>query len=380
MTEASLLINLAFVPTKPTGLGVYALNLIQHLPKEDSCILSDRPITGHRHLPSPEGATTDSGKQGHARRLWWTQFQVPRLYRQLGAKLLFSPMPETPLWSSCRTVVTVHDLIPLHFPQKGSPLTLYFQHYLPQVIRQAEHIICDSESTLRDIHQFFGSLPQAATVVPLAYDAEHYRWLDLPRQPYFLYVGSHYTYKNLSRLIEAFTQTALPDFKLLIAGVPDPRYTPALQAQVEAMGLGDSGTDTRFESEPVSEMPQALGCANRVQFLSYVPYSELPRLINQAIALVFPSLWEGFGLPVLEAMACGTPVITSNVSSLPEVAGDAALSIDPYSVGELAEAMTAVASDPKLWATLHQAGLARVKAFSWEQTGRQTSEILQRYL
>ncbi|MBD1914971.1 MULTISPECIES: glycosyltransferase family 1 protein [Cyanophyceae] len=357
MTEASLLINLAFIPAKPTGLGVYALNLIQHLPKEDSWILSDRPIIGHRHLPSPSGATTDSGKQGHARRLWWTQFQVPRLYRQVGAKLLFSPIPETPLWSSCRTVVTVHDLIPLHFPQKGSPLTLYFRHYLPQVIRQAEHVVCDSESTLRDIHHFFGQLPKAATVVPLAYDADHYRWLDLPRQPYFLYVGSHYTYKNLSRLIEAFAQTTLPDFKLLIAGVPDSRYTPALQAQVEAMGLGD-----------------------RVQFLAYVPYDELPRLINQAIALVFPSLWEGFGLPVLEAMACGTPVITSNVSSLPEVVGDAALSIDPYNVGELAEAMTAVANDPTLWATLHQAGLARVKAFSWKQTGHQTSEILQHYL
>ncbi|MBD2109763.1 glycosyltransferase family 1 protein [Nodosilinea sp. FACHB-13] len=357
MTEASLLINLAFVPTKPTGLGVYALNLIQHLSREDSCLLSDRPIAGHRHLPSPMGATTDSGKQGHARRLWWTQFQVPKLYRQLGAKLLFSPIPETPLWSSCRTVVTVHDLIPLHFPQKGSPLTLYFRHYLPQVIRQAEHIICDSESTLRDIHHFFGPLPKAATVVPLAYDTEHYRWLDLPRQPYFLYVGSHYTYKNLGRLIKAFAQTALPDFKLLIAGAPDPRYTPALQAQVEEMGLG-----------------------NRVQFLAYVPYDQLPQLINQAIALVFPSLWEGFGLPVLEAMACGTPVITSNLSSLPEVAGEAALLVDPYNVGELTEAMISIANNQRLWETLHYAGQAQARQFGWRKTGYQTSDILRQYL
>jgi glycosyltransferase involved in cell wall biosynthesis len=285
------------------------------------------------------------------------QFQVPRLYRQIKAKLLFSPIPEAPLWSACHTVVTVHDLIPLHFPQQGSPLTLYFRHYLPQVIRQAEHIICDSESTLRDIYRFFGKPPGATTVIPLAYDAGHYRWLDLPRQPYFLYVGSHYTYKNLGRLIEAFAQTSLLETKLLIAGVPDPRYTPSLQAQTQALGLGD-----------------------RVEFLAYVPYDDLPRLINQAIALVFPSLWEGFGLPVLEAMACGTPVITSNRSALPEVAGDAALLIDPYQVGALADAMGSVANDSRLWNTLHQAGLARARGFSWEETGRRTGEILQRYL
>ena len=135
-------------------------------------------------------------------------------------------------------------------------------------------------------------------------------------------MGSHYAYKNLGRLIEAFAQTSLLETKLLIAGVPDPRYTPLLQAQTQALGLGD-----------------------RVEFLAYVPYDDLPRLINQAIALVFPSLWEGFGLPVLEAMACGTPVITSNRSALPEVAGDAALLIDPYQVGALADAMGSVAND-----------------------------------
>ncbi|MGB3138659.1 MAG: glycosyltransferase family 1 protein [Nodosilinea sp.] len=356
MSEPSLLINLSFVPTKPTGLGVYALNLVQHLAIADSIILSDRDIAGYARIAPPRGTTTESGKAGHARRLWWTQTQVPKLYQQLNAKLLFSPIPEAPLWSQCQTVVTVHDLIPLHFPQRRSPLTLYFQHYLPQVIRQARHIICDSESTLRDIYHFFGKPPGQTAVVPLAYDDQHYQWLDLPRQPYFIYVGSHYTYKNLSRLITAFAQTKLPEFRLLIAGTADLRYTPPLETQVKEMGLGD-----------------------RVQFLSYVPYNALPRLINQAIALVFPSLWEGFGLPVLEAMACGTPVITSNLSSLPEVAGDAAVLVNPYSVGELAEAMIAVATRLQLWDSLHQAGLEHVKRFSWKQTGRQTSDILRRF-
>jgi glycosyltransferase involved in cell wall biosynthesis len=107
---------------------------------------------------------------------------------------------------------------------------------------------------------------------------------------------------------------------------------------------------------------------------------DVPRLLNQAIALVFPSLWEGFGLPVLEAMACGTPVITSNLSALPEVAGDAALLIDPYQVGELAAAMAAVWQDSQLWQQLHRAGLQRAQGFSWAKTGSATAAVLQAYL
>ena len=355
--DAALLINLSFVPEKPTGLAVYALNLVRHLPELDSCLLSAREQPGQRVLPSPARATSDFGKGGHGRRLWWTQFQVPRLYRQMAARLFFSPLPEAPLGANCQTVVTVHDLIPLHFPRWGSPATLYSRHYLPRVIAQARHLIFDSESTLRDVYQFFGPPPGATTVVPLAYDEGHYRWLDLPRQPYFLYVGRHEPYKNLGRLIEAFSSLKGSDTELWIAGAVDPRYTPQLQAQAEALGVCD-----------------------RTRFLSYLPYAELPRLLNQALALVFPSLWEGFGLPVLEAMACGTPVITSNLSSLPEVAGEAALLIDPYRVGELAEAMAAVADRSSLWARLHRAGLERAQRFSWAKTGRQTGDILQRYL
>jgi glycosyltransferase involved in cell wall biosynthesis len=160
-------------------------------------------------------------------------------------------------------------------------------------------------------------------------------------------------------LIQAFAQ--LPggavDLQLWIGGGGDRRFTPALQAQVQELGLG-----------------------SRVRFLGYVPEADLPRLINQAIALVFPSLWEGFGLPVLEAMACGTPVITSNLAALPEVAGEAALLIDPYQVGELAAAMTALWQDSQLWQRLHRAGLERAQGFSWATTGAATAAVLQAYL
>jgi glycosyltransferase involved in cell wall biosynthesis len=357
MSQAPLLVNLAFVPGRPTGLAVYAMNVVNHLKGLNYRLLTSHSQQDHPWLMSPDNITSAFGKMGHARRLAWTQFRLPSIYKQQGASLLFSPIPEAPLWAHCQTVVTVHDLIPLRFPNWRSPLTFYSRYYLPQVISQAQHLIFNSESTLRDVYHFLGKPVCPGSVIPLAYDASHYKPLDLPRQHYFLYVGRHDPYKNLGRLLTAFSQIPTADTQLWIAGSLDSRFTPALQAQA-----------------------QALGIETRVRFLSYVSYDDLPRLINQAVALVFPSLWEGFGLPVLEAMACGTPVITSNLASLPEVAGDAALLIDPYNIGELAEAMEAVVSRHDLWLTLQQAGLKRAKAFSWETTGRLTSDILQQYV
>jgi glycosyltransferase involved in cell wall biosynthesis len=164
-------------------------------------------------------------------------------------------------------------------------------------------------------------------------------------------------YKNVQRLISAFA--ALPNrsqYELWLAGPPDKRYLPTLQSQIEELNL------------------QA-----QVKFLNYVAYSELPVLMNQAIALVFPSLWEGFGLPVLEAMACGTPVVTSNLASLPEVAGDAAILVDPYDVDAIAQAMNSLATDSTLRSQLRKAGLARAHQFSWQKTAQATIEVLQSY-
>jgi glycosyltransferase involved in cell wall biosynthesis len=253
----------------------------------------------------------------------------------------------------------VHDLIPLRFPKRFSPLTPYFRYYLPQVLKQAEHIVCNSVATAKDITDFYSISAAKITPILLAYDANHFRKLDLPnnKTSYFLYLGRHDPYKNIGRLIKAFAKIPNRDYQLWIAGPSDKRYTLKLQAQIKELDLCD-----------------------RVKFLDYVPYEQLPILLNQALALVFPSLWEGFGLPVLEAMACGTPVITSNLSSLPEVTGDAAILIDPYNVDEMAAAMQAVAEETELRSRLRVLSLQRASQFSWAKTGQATVEILQRYL
>jgi glycosyltransferase involved in cell wall biosynthesis len=370
-----VLINLSILFEQPTGITTYASNLLPHLKPLEPTLLIAHSRPSYRCYSIPDNLSPAHGSRGHLRRLWWTQVELPRIYRKLQSALLFSPVPEAPLYRKCRFVVMVHDLIPLRFPElfARSPLISYFRYYIPQVLAQAQHIVCNSQATARDIIEFWGISATKITSIPLAYDSTHFRpvigsnFLSLGisksieerlivKRPYFLYIGRQDPYKNVRRVIEAFAKLGDRHCELWIAGSVDPRYTPALQQQAQELEIGD-----------------------HVQFLEYVPYVQLPLILSNAIALVFPSLWEGFGIPVLEAMACGTPVITSNCSSLPEVAGDAAILVDPYNVGEIAAAMQLLFEDGEARSQLVQLSLKRASLFSWEKTGRQTREVLQKY-
>lgn len=354
-----LLVNLSFLSAKPTGISIYATNLcpyLQHL--EPTLLIALTPALSANTYTIPANLNPDFGTKGHFRRLMWTQVQLPKISKKLSSQLLFSPIPEAPLYSKCRYIVTVHDLIPLRFPKRRSPLTPYFRYYIPQVLLQAEHIICNSAATAHDIVNYFHISARKITPILLAYDANRFDHLNLPIRNYFLYIGRHDPHKNLQRVITAFAQLAHShDYELWLAGPPDARYTPSLRA-----------------------LAVELGVDAQVKFLDYVAEADLASVINQAIALVFPSLWEGFGLPVLEAMACGTPVITSNISSLPEVAGDAALLVNPYNTQEITTAMDAIARNPQLRSHLSTLSLTRAHFFSWAKTGEATAEILSGYL
>ena len=363
-------VNLAYLLNRPTGTTQYALNLLPYLDALSPKYLATPAckLPAHRYQAVPTNMTAAQGTAGHLRRLAWTQFQLPRLCRSQAPKsspLLFSPIPEAPLFSKVRSVVMFHDLIPLRFPQFFGAIKLFYKHYVPPVLHQAEQIICNSEATARDIVDFYRIPAQKIVSIPLAYDASHFRptaakpsssHSNAAQRPYFLMLGRQAPYKNLGSAIEALASVK-PDCQLLIAGPTDERYTPQLKAQAQALNL-----------------------ESRVQFLDYVSYEQLPSLLAHARALVFPSLWEGFGLPVLEAMACGTPVICSNVSSLPEVAGEAALLVDPYSVSAIACAMNQLLTDTSTYQQLQTAGLQRVQQFSWEKTGLATVEVLRPYL
>ncbi|MEO0942537.1 MAG: glycosyltransferase family 1 protein [Cyanobacteria bacterium J06642_12] len=368
-TTHPLLVNLSFLLDRPTGLSNYATSVVPHLESLQPTLLRSRSTEGTLALPTsassperthwvPGNLTSAQGKFGHFRRLAWTQCKLTQIYRTLKSSLVFSPVPEAPLYSGCRSVVVVHDLIPLRFPNRRSPLFPYFRYYIPQVVAQAEHAIANSEATARDIVDWLGIPASKVTAIPLAVDRQRFRPLDLPAQNYFLYVGRHDSHKNLQRTLRAFARVRQQYVvELWLAGPQDSRCTPKLQ-----------------------QLARELSVAEAVKFLSYVPDDELLRLMNQALGFVFPSLWEGFGLPVLEAMACGTPVITSNLSSLPEVVGDAALLVNPLSVDELATAMESLVVSESTRSHLKAAGLARATQFNWARTGRMTAEVLQQFL
>ncbi len=354
----SLLINLAVLFSKPTGISTYILNVIPHLQRLHPTLLTAQKFNDFTCYEIPDDLTPFQGIKGHAKRLFWTQFTLNQIFRGLKADLLFSPVPEAPLNSNCNYVVMVHDLIPLRFPSLTSPLTYYFRHYVPRVLEQSQAIICNSQATAEDIINYFHIEGEKIYPIPLAYDSSHFYPLDLPVKPYFLYLGRFNPYKNISRLINAFKKLKdYREYELILGGSFDRRYTPGLQRQVKEQEL-----------------------ENHVRFIDYIAYDELPRLLNQSLALVFPSLWEGFGLPVLEAMGCGTPVITSNLSSLPEVTADAAILINPYREEEITTAMAEIINNPSLRESLRYLSLERASQFSWEKTGKSTARILSNFL
>jgi len=298
-----------------------------------------------------------------------------------------SPYIAMPYWPGIPSLLTVYDLIPVRYPAYSSPRARFFIRWMTRLaLRAARHVIAISEFTRRDFVSEFGLRPEQITAIPLAADpvfqpqppeaiaALRARY-DLPER-FVLYLGSNKPHKNLTRLVAAWQiadgKLQIANSRLVIAGVWDERYPEAR----ELANSSGAKISPNSGQHPVSsnQLPVWLGP---------VPEADLPALYSAAAAFVFPSLYEGFGLPVLEAMACGTPVICSNTSSLPEVAGDpsagagpsAALLVDPLDTAALAEALRLVLTDDGLRAELRRRGLARAAYFTWQQTAAATLAI-----
>ena len=282
-----------------------------------------------------------------------------------------------PPLNPCPTVVTIHDISFEHYPQFFSPRDLLILKTLvPLSARRAAHILTVSQHAKQEIVDRYGLPPDKITVT---YEAagEQFRPIDDPDSlqavrttygigegPFVLALGNLQPRKNIARLVEAFAMVA----RKVISQRNDFSQSDVISRLVIA------GKAQWRESEVFQAVQQA-GLEGRVVFPGYVDDVDLPALYSAATVFVYPSLYEGFGLPPLEAMACGTPVISTRAASLPEVVGDAALLVEPTDTAALAQALHAVLTQPALHADLCERGLSRAAQFSWERCAAETLAV-----
>jgi glycosyltransferase involved in cell wall biosynthesis len=295
----------------------------------------------------------------------WTQIRLSweMLKDKNKLDVLFIPSHTIPFIHPKKTVVTIHDLGFLHFPQLYSSSELAYQKMgLNLAIKYASHIITPSIFTKKDIVQNFGLNPKKISVVYHGYDNDLYKPRIYPKKdegmPYIFSVGRLEHKKNIVGLLKAYEML---------------RREPKIKHKLVLAGKPGFGYDEY--QKILKSLSQEI--QNDVIELGYITDQEKASWIKNADVFFFPSLFEGFGLPIIEAMACGIPVVASNTTSIPEVAGDCGLLINPNKPFEMAAAMSKIINDPKLYKTLSNKGKNRASQFSWEKSANQTLEILE---
>ncbi len=349
------------------GIGRYTRELIRALARLDSQTDYRLFVAGQRadELPVPPGPNfwwrpARPSSEWFAR--LWHRARIPIPVERWTGPVGVVHAPDftlPPTRRGTRTLLTVHDLSFIRAPETAAPgLRAYLGHVVPRSVARADHVLADSEATRQDLIELYGTPADKVSVLYSGVDKRFRPVADelvleevrhrygIGEGPYILSVGTVQPRKNYGRLAEALHRLGRPAIRLVIAGgrgwLDDALYT-----QIAALGLEE-----------------------RVKFTGFVADEDLPALYSGACVFAFPSLYEGFGLPPLEAMACGVPVVASNTSSVPEVVGDAALVVDPYDVGALAEALERLLDDGELRSTLIARGRARARQFSWAAAAR----------
>lgn len=331
-------------------------------PEHDFVFLFDRPFDpAYLMAPNVTARVVYPPARHPVLFWWWFEQSVPRVLQQEQADVFLSTDNFLSLQTSVPTVLVVHDLAFEHYPQDmGRLVRKYYHYFMPRYAHKAQRIAAVSGYTKDDLVRQYGVAPEKIDVV---YNGVNEEFSPLPEseqgrvraqfsegKPYFLFVGAIHPRKNLINLLRAydlFRQRTDRPVRLLIAGRKG------------------------WHTDEIFQTWQSLAFQEDVVFLGRVAQTDLPRLYGAAEALAYVPYFEGFGIPVIEAQQCGCPVVTSDVSSLPEVAGEAALLVDPFQPEAIAAALTRLAQEPALAAQLRRAGLANVRRFSWNQSAQQ---------
>jgi len=362
------------------GSSQVAFELLRNLEKIDKQSLRSNDLKKNEYIillpSSPLGDLPDS-REGWKYKILkpkqlWTQFALPLYLYRVNPKpdLIFSPTHYIARFSPVKRVVTIFDLSFLHFPQMFEKGDLWkLRNWTKFSANNADHIITISNFSKKDIIEQYGVDKSKITVAYPGFDKNIFPPIvgkmkikkTLKKysinNPYIIYIGTIQPRKNLIRLIEAVSR--IEKLTLVVVG--------------KATGEGREG----WMYKEILQTPKRLAIEERVKFLGFTPPEDLPYLLAGAKAFVLPSLWEGFGMTALEAMACGVPTVVSNVSSLPEVVGKAGLLIDPYSVTQIEQAIRAVVTDKKLRSKYSKVALEQAKKFSWEKTAKVVLKVFE---
>lgn len=363
-------IDATFIGTEnPTGLAVYTRNIVNELVKiHDDVVLWTTAETGFNlHNERIRDVLREFAFLGQNRfmiRPLWMELFLPGQLRREGIDVLYSTVPGGMMNCSVPHVVTVHDLTPIVFPEDHPwSVRWNYRKRLPKILAKSAAVIADSENTKLDLIGHYGLDSNQIKVISLGYDATNFRLVNddlilrrygLVKDKYLIAVGSANRRKNLATLIAAFGKVSeLIPHSLVLAGPISPSQEQLLRDVARQHSVED-----------------------RLIFTGYIPYADLPAIYSGAALFAYISLYEGFGLPVLEAMACGVPVLASNSTSIPEVAGDAAFLVDPLDSFAVAEAILKIVTDDITRRQLQESGRKRASIFSWKKAAEDIYRVL----
>lgn len=352
---------------KGTGIGTYTYNVLKHLPQIDINNYFHLYWSGNNYEEFiRENSNIIMASKKHHN--FFEQYYFPSNLKNNKIDLFHVPQNGIGLNEniSCKKVVTIHDLIPYVMPETvGKGYLIKFLEEMPRIIRICDAIITVSEWSKKDILRFFPNAENKVYVTPLAADLK-YKPLNKEKckcflqktynidKPFVLYIGGFSPRKNVKSLISAFSniyKLLNKEHKLVIVG--------AYKDEISSLNI----------------LSNDLDLSSKIIFTGYVPDAHLPILYNACEVFVYPSFYEGFGLPPLEAMSCGTPVITSNISSIPEVTSDSSILINPFDIHEIETTLINLLNNESLKETLSIKGLIHSKDFSWKKTAEQTLKV-----
>lgn len=355
------------------GSGQVAFELLKNIESLDK--KNDYTI----FLPRPPLSDLPKEREGFRYKILkpnklWTRIALPLALFKAKEKpdVIFSPTHYIPRFSpkSIKRVVTIFDLSYLYFPQMFTKKDLYqLKNWTEYSIKNANHIVTISQASKKDIMKNYHRKKDDITVAYPGYKSELMKPIKDPEKvekilkkynidfPYVIFIGTIQPRKNLLRLIEAFKN--IDNVKLVVVG--------------KIKGEGRQA----WMFDEILNKPKELKIEDKIVFVGFVSDEDMVGLLNGATAFILPSLYEGFGIPVVDALGCGVPVIVSNVSSLPEVVGDAGLLVDPNSVDQIEQAIRVISTDKKLHDKLAKKGLERAKRFSWRKMGKEVVKVLE---